>query len=268
MTTETASLQALPITSGSNFRELGGYQNKAGQHIKYHKVLRSGMLATLNQADLTYLDQYGMRIDVDLRSADEVQKSPDKLPTNTVYKYLPVFDYDQTQNSETLHQLEAEYQGDPQRGHQRMLKVYHNLIADQHAKQIYHQFFEILLANTNDGEATLFHCAAGKDRTGMAAVFFMTALGIDQQTIKTDYLLTNTIAAPHINARLAELKANQASANTIANIRSLLSVHAEYLATALQQIKAEAGDLNNYLHEGLKLSDHDLKELRQIYLTA
>ncbi len=149
-----------------------------------------------------------------------------------------------------------------------MKTVYRNMIAEPHAKQIYHQFFEILLANTTDGAATLFHCTAGKDRTGMAAVFFMTALGVDAKTIKTDYLLTNTIAAPHIDARLNELKAQHATPDTLANLRSLLSVHADYLATALDQVKQESGNLNNYLHEGLQLTDHDLNELRQIYLTA
>lgn len=267
MTTEVTDLRALPITSGSNFRELGGYQTISGQHIKYHKVLRSGRLAPLNQHDLTYLDNYGVRIDVDLRSADEVEQAPDKVPTNATYKYLPVFDYDQTQNSQTLQQLELEYQGNPNHGHEHMKTVYHNMIADPHAKRIYHQFFELLLSNSADGAATLFHCTAGKDRTGMAAVFFMTALGVDAKTIKTDYLLTNTIAAPHINARLTELKTQHASADTIANIRSLLSVHADYLATALKQVKQESGNLNNYLHEGLQLTDHDLQDLRKIYLT-
>ncbi|MFC6169562.1 tyrosine-protein phosphatase [Loigolactobacillus jiayinensis] len=267
MTTEVSALRALPITTGNNFRELGGYQSMNGQHIKYHKVLRSGRLAPLSQQDLTYLDQYGTRFDVDLRSADEVKEAPDKVPANATYKYLPVFNYDQTQNSLTLQELENEYQGNPNHGHEHMKLVYHNMIAEPHAKQSYHQFFEILLANAKDGAATLFHCTAGKDRTGMAAVFFMAALGIDQETIKTDYLLTNKIAAPHINARLNELKAQHASADTIANIRSLHSVHADYLAAAMAQVKRESGDLNNYLHEGLQLTDHDLQELRKIYLT-
>ena len=160
MTTEVTDLRALPITSGSNFRELGGYQTISGQHIKYHKVLRSGRLAPLNQHDLTYLDNYGVRIDVDLRSADEVEQAPDKVPTNATYKYLPVFDYDQTQNSQTLQQLELEYQGNPNHGHEHMKTVYHNMIADPHAKKIYHQFFELLLSNSADGAATLFHCTA------------------------------------------------------------------------------------------------------------
>lgn len=267
MTTEATDLRALPITSGSNFRELGGYQTKDGRYIKFHKILRSGMLATLNQQDLAYLNDYGMRAVVDFRSDDEVKHSPDKLPDNATYHYLPVFDYDQTENSESLQQLEARYRHNPNLGHQKMLRVYHNMIADPHAKQSYRQFFETLLANTAENQAVLFHCTAGKDRTGMAAVFFLTALGVDPQTIKQDYLLTNRIAAPIINARLDELAAHHATNDTIANIRALLSVNPEYLATAIKQIKKEAGSIINYLHQGLQLTDDDIKTLRQLYLT-
>ncbi|WP_125982034.1 tyrosine-protein phosphatase [Loigolactobacillus iwatensis] len=265
MVEQTAN-QALPITTGSNFRELGGYESQSGQHVKYHKLVRSGLLGELNSRDLTYLSDYGVRQDIDFRSNDEVTQTPDKVPARATYHYLPVFDYDQTQNSQSMHELEIEYRDNPNSGHERMLKVYHNLIADPHAKKVYHDFFATLLANTEDNEAVLFHCTAGKDRTGMGAVFLLTALGVDRETIKADYLLTNTIAAPHIEHRLAELKSLNAHQNVVTNIQSLLTVHPDYLATALAEIKREAGDLKNYLHTDLGLSDHDIKELQQIYL--
>jgi protein-tyrosine phosphatase len=258
--------QALPITTGDNFRELGGYPTQDGRHIKTHKVLRSGLLGNLDAHDLAFLTDYGVRWDVDFRSRDEVERQPDRVPDQATYQYLPVFDYDQTQNSQTIAQLKQRYQNQPDSAHQHMMQVYHNLVADPHAKQTYRQFFATLLSNTNADEAVLFHCTAGKDRTGLGAVLFETALGVAPEVIWQDYLLTNQTAAPHIEKRLAELKAADASEDVLQNIHSLLTVHPDYLKTALKEIKTEAGGIHQFLQQELELSAGDIQDLQKLYL--
>lgn len=145
----------LPLEKGHNFRELGGYQTTDGRTLKWHKLLRSANLAHLTDADLNYLDQYGLRYDIDLRSEDEKAKAPDRLPANATYEFLPVFAVDETANSASQDELYQLFSKDPLSGHTRMQKVYDNLINQPHSKQAYRRFFELLLANDQDHQTTL-----------------------------------------------------------------------------------------------------------------
>ena len=63
-------------------------------------------------------------------------------------------------------------------------------------KKAYRHFFDVLLENSDEGRSVLFHCSAGKDRTGMGAVYLLTALGVDEATIRRDYLASNKYLAP------------------------------------------------------------------------
>lgn len=90
------------------------------------------------------------------------------------------------------------------------------MVADeQHAKDEYRRFFDNLLANDQPDSTLLFHCTAEKDRTGMGAVYLLTALGVDFETIKQDYLLTNQASIGRINGAMAEARAQGASSATV-----------------------------------------------------
>ncbi len=87
-----------------------------------------------------------------------------------------------------------------------MIQVYVDLINQDHSKQAYRQFFDLLLANDKEDQSLLFHCTAGKDRTGMGAVFLLSALSVPEETIRTDYLLTNQASAAFVTQSLAKLQ--------------------------------------------------------------
>ncbi|WP_125607796.1 tyrosine-protein phosphatase [Lapidilactobacillus bayanensis] len=255
----------LNIQQGSNFRELGGYQTQNGQQVKYHKILRSGNLANLTDADLNYLTDYGVVKSIDFRSPQEVKTAPDRLTPQMTYAFDPVFRVDET---ESTRDDEASYyqklSQTPGIGHRQMLSAYHNLITDTHPQKAYHQFFELLLTNTQDNQAVLFHCTAGKDRTGIGAYLFLRALGVDQQTAEEDYLFTNNVIKDEVNQMIADLPSD--NQNLVDSIRSFQSVKMAYLAQAQTEIRDIAGNINHYLETVLDLSSHDLRDLKKIYL--
>ncbi len=81
----------LDIQDGHNFRDLGGYETKDGRHVKWHRLIRSGSLAHLNEHDLSTLAAIPVTIDIDLRAPEEVKQAPDKLPrllAIIIYRYL------------------------------------------------------------------------------------------------------------------------------------------------------------------------------------
>lgn len=260
--------RVLNLEKGVNFRELGGYKTTDGKTVKYHKILRSAGLADLSNNDLNYLKDYGLKIDVDFRSKQEVEKKPDKKPSGVRYVWAPVFQEDETKASEVQSDSYIpEIGGDPTNGYEHMIDVYRDVITGDSAKVAYRKFFNQLLLNTGDHNVLLFHCSAGKDRTGMGAVFFLEALGIPFDTIKEDYLLTNKANKDYVNG-LVDLLQNKGynDPNVINSVRDLMTVHYNYLATALKTVDKMYGNMNNYIKNELKVSSSEITTLKKIYL--
>lgn len=254
----------LNIQQGSNFRELGGYQTQDNRRIKYHKIIRSGNLANLTDADLNYLTDYGVIQSIDFRSPQEQKEAPDRLAPEMSYMFDPVFNVDETNSTRNEEEFRQRLQDKPGLGHEEMLAAYHHLITDTHPQKAYNKFFEGLLTNTQDNQAVLFHCTAGKDRTGIGAYLFLRALGVDQQTAEQDYLLTNDVIKSEVDALIAGLQTD--NQNLIDSMRSLQSVKEDYLLLAQKEIREMSGNIDNYLNEVIGLDKHDLADLKKIYL--
>ena len=123
-----------------------------------------------------------------------------------------------------------------------------------------------MLKNTVDGESVIFHCTAGKDRTGFGALLALSALGVPFSTIKKDYLLTNITTKDFIDSMIEHARQNGRNENVLQSIRDIQSVRAEYLDHAVKVLNDEYGSINDYLRDVMKLSSADIMELRDIYL--
>lgn len=263
--------RSLNVEGGLNFRELGGYKTTDGKTVKMHKVIRSGELSNLTTKGKEFLQDYGLKYDVDFRSFAEVDSKPDALPKGVYYDHLPVFKHDITRSSEfddkaskTKATKGIAALGD--HGYDDMIQTYDSLIKLDSSKQAYRKYFDDLLANDKDGHVLLFHCTAGKDRTGMGAVFLLTALGVDKDTIIQDYLLTNKTTKPFADQTLAKVKQASNDPKIYNSIKALLTVSMDYLNTAMTEIKKQSGSLHNYLQEEIKLTPEQVADLKKIYL--
>lgn len=257
----------LNVTGGLNFRELGGYPTLDNQTVKWHKLLRTAGLAGLTPEDQQHLSQYGVVADVDFRSKDEQTMAPDRVPVGATYHFLPVFPADdQTDASATEAELEQRFNGDDQAGYRHMVDVYRKMITLPSAQTAYRNFFATLSANDAVQQSVLFHCTAGKDRTGIGAFLALSALNVDPQVIKTDYLLTNQNVMPKVEAQSAAARQDGHTETFIQNIRALSTVNADYLDAAIKVINTQYGGVQDYLHDVLKLSRNDLNNLKQLYL--
>lgn len=259
----------LNIHHGFNFRDLGGYQTKAGSRVRMHKLIRSGRLNDLSARDQTYLAEYGVHYDVDFRSPKERADAPDRVPTNASYHFDPVFPVDETKasaNAEELRQQRLAH--DPLGGFRNMVNTYADLVTMPSAQKAYREFFDLLLANSADDSALLFHCTAGKDRTGMGAVFLLTALGVEPMTVRQDYLASNNYLAQETERMVKAVREAGGSPALIASTRSLGGVANEYLDAALLNIDQRFGSLDHYLNSALALTPAQRRDLRSIYLEA
>lgn len=258
--------QLIDITSGRNFRELGGYRTLSGKTIKYHKLLRTAMLATLNDKDLKFLTNYSVKYDIDFRSTEEVQKHPDRVPMSAKYIFDPVFSEDLTNSSRSLGDLQTAAKNNANYGFDHMLFAYEDMSESQSARKAYRKFFDYLLENEKPNETLLFHCTAGKDRTGFAAILLLTALGVPMPIIKKDYLLTNITTKDFVDNMIAKEKERGSNDNILQTIRDIQTVHPEYFDHAIKVINDNYGSVNNYLREVMHLTSADIMDLRRIYL--
>ncbi|KRM26940.1 MULTISPECIES: tyrosine-protein phosphatase [Limosilactobacillus] len=257
----------LNIEDGYNFRELGGYPTQDGHQVKFNRLIRSGSLTRLNDHDQAVLAAIPVKNDLDLRSNPEVAAAPDRVPAGATYRHLPVFAVDETDASHSDEEIAQQMQEEGN-GYRHMLDVYRRMASLPSAKKTYQEMFKVLLTTTNG--ATLFHCTAGKDRTGFAAFLILSALGVPRETIIKDYLLTNEVTADVRKKWLAGIRKNSAGLGNVdavvSNRNALASVNADYLNTALATIKEESGDVGHYLTDYLGLSKGDLTTLRHLYL--
>lgn len=240
----------LPIESAYNFRDLGGYIGEGGKSVKWRRLIRSGDFATLSEGDMSYLADIPLLSVVDFRSEKEIEQLQDRLPQsvrnthrlsinagNLVPRFKQLVE-DSISHSEEVYQDAVKMMED----------LYKELVTKYSGA--YKSFFRIL----QEGEQPLlFHCTAGKDRTGVAAALVLSVLGVDRSVIYEDYLLTN-------NA----LQGKYDHLNKYGPIASLFkSVRTEFLESAFNEIDKQYGNIESYLTKEL---DVNLKHLRELYL--
>lgn len=213
----------LPINGGYNYRDLGGYQTIDGHTVKWRRLLRSGSLRHLTSQDLQYLSDLKVAKDIDLRSPRETKKEPDQVPDVAEYIANPIFSTDETRASQPISSFSDELNADPTRGRQHMRTVYHEMVAEPGPQQAYREFFQQLLSAPAD-RPVLFHCTAGKDRTGIGAYLLLNALEVQPDVIIKDYLLTNELVKDVQQDIKQKLTAAHFSSNYIQNSLDMASV--------------------------------------------
>ncbi|WP_203623698.1 tyrosine-protein phosphatase [Lacticaseibacillus sp. 866-1] len=247
----------LEVPHAINLRTFAGYRAKDGRTIKPDKLLRSGALDQLTQADAQQLaDDYGVEEVIDLRTDDEVRRHPDILPPEARYYQLPVMPFsDHASFSQRLKRHFAKPE-DP------VVHTYKKMLTDSHAKSAYQDMFSLLLNNPDDNQSVLIHCTAGKDRTGVAAMLIEAALGIPEETMQADYLSSN------VGLKSSGIIAPETRSTHGNQVESMGALPAKKvnIQAVFELIAREYNSWANYLETQLELSSTDLTTLQKIYL--
>lgn len=252
----------IPLDGGINFRDLGGYSNRQGKKVKWRQLLRCGHLANLSDNDLQTLEQLGVDRVHDFRRTEEKQQSPSRPVRAQIIDDYKISIGDISRFWEFL----KEGILTDQSSHQLVVNSYKNCI--ETVIPAYSRFMRNILDNPIG--VHLFHCSAGKDRTGMAAALILGALDVPRETIIADYILTLDY---YDSDKLMDIIEGHLRDAGVKNWdRSWLipysSVHADNIIAFLDAIDQYYGNLKNYLKTGLGLSDRDLELLQKRYLEA
>ncbi|GHT30475.1 hypothetical protein AGMMS49574_10260 [Bacteroidia bacterium] len=229
----------LPIEGAYNARDLGGYPAAEGKHVKWSKVIRTGDLNKLTDTDLQYLTQIPIITDIDFRDTVEVNATPDRVPATVVNQcYLPV----------RPGSIKDYMKLTPEVASHVLVDINEKLVTDFQSE--YKEFFQILMNENNT--PLLFHCSAGKDRTGYGAALFLASLGVDREIIIEDYMLSKKYVEKKYSAIV--------KAESV--LEPIMTVKREYIEAAFDQIDKSYGGLGNYLTNYLGV---DTLKMRKIY---
>ena len=238
------------LTGASNFRDLGGYPSKDGRTVRWRRIFRSNHLGHLTEADIAVLRGLGLKSAFDFRGAEERSAAQCAISEITVHS-LPV---EPTVVAALRARLANGRALSPSDGIEVMRESYVGYVRQN--TQRYRSLFAHLL---EDSAPLVIHCTAGKDRTGFACALILHALGVSEDVISEDYLLTNRY-----------YRRDPSASNDLPDdVRQVLSsVQAPFLAAAFEAVCADYGDLETYFTDGLGLGRGERAALEARYLEA
>ncbi|MBP2058823.1 protein-tyrosine phosphatase [Lactobacillus colini] len=248
-----------------NFRDLGGYRNKDGQHLKWNKIYRADSLSSLSANDEAKLEEMRVTIDCDLRSTNEQAMAPDQLWDGV--QYIDCHLYAETRDGSFAKEKDrAVYKflhHIPKiNGTNNFLgEIYQNVILSPASQAAFAKVFANLLTLPED-EGLVFHCSAGKDRTGMTAALLLTALGVDDKTISQDYLLTNQLYSFGLKKQIP----SDSEMINLVNRMNVTQGEGTAIKGVTQTINEGFGGFDKYFIKVLGFSKEDLTRLRELYL--
>ncbi len=252
----------IPFTGTPNFRDLGGYRARNGKQVRWNCFYRSGQLSRLSADDITQFASLGVRVVCDFRRTEEIERDPSLLPHDTPPEMLQL-SIDPGSASGVFQAYNADHSIDIDMA-QFMCAINRALALEHHGP--YRRMLDAIL-QLHDG-ALLFHCAAGKDRTGFAAALILMILDVPRELIMRDYMLTDDYFLPDDELqRLTSRYADSTLAKLApARVRPLLEVRPEYLQAAFDAIDECYATSEDYLEDVFAITASKRQTLQQRFL--
>jgi protein-tyrosine phosphatase len=246
--------RVLPMEGGHNFRDIGGYRTREGRHVARGLVYRSGTMSELSDSDHAVLDALGLQLVCDLRSTGERARRPSRLPDAVTFE---IWARDHEMSTGDLMQIVKLPNASAERVRGVMIEAYRNLAYEQAPS------YRALFRHIADGALPLmFHCAAGKDRTGIAAALLLDFLGVARTDVIADYSLTDRFFS-----RGCELVSKDPLGNRLAGVdpqiwEPMMRADPAYLETMFATIEERHGSAEGFLRDELALDSAALDSIR------
>jgi protein tyrosine/serine phosphatase len=252
----------VPIKNGVNFRDLGGIKTMDGRQIRSGLLYRSGEFSRITESEQVFLsNELKIHYILDYRDQDEIARFPDNLWHNANYINVPA----NPLNDKVTASLTTELEMHPfvlkeQSPYDFMIKLYQLLPFNNAA---YQHLVSILL--NSKGQPLVQHCAVGKDRTGIGVALVLFALGVSEEKVMQDYLLTEQVLHNFREKILNQYK-SKLTPEGFEKQKIIFAAKKEYLTAAITAIKQRYNTIDNWLAKEYQLDNNNRKTLQDIYL--
>jgi protein-tyrosine phosphatase len=254
----------LGLHGAPNARDLGGYRCVDGRVVRPGMLLRSEALTYATEADLDVLHGLGLAMVIDLRGeAEAAGRGTGPWPGPRTH--LPTTDVTQTVFAELVSAGPNAEPRDEDILVKIMVEMYRQFVADESGRSAFSAALNLIAETTRGGQPVLFHCTAGKDRTGWLAALVLTGIGVDRADVYADYLLTNERSSTGrgAEARARLLATLHRMVGESQPLLPLIEVRPVYLDAAFAEVEARYGSVEEFLVSGLGF---DVERFRETVL--
>ncbi|GEO46268.1 tyrosine-protein phosphatase [Companilactobacillus kimchii] len=255
-----------------NTRDLGGYQTESGKYVKKNRLFRSDDLYKLTISDIKWFEDHGLTTVIDFRNFNERKNRPDKIIKGVKY-------YDLSPDDETAALASADLKSDKKKIDKLIEKKKQNkldltgdglkksmvgFVRDSETQKLYRQVLEIHIKENND--VILQHCRGGKDRTGYGSALVLLALGVSEDDVISDYMLTAKYNADRNKRRMNEYRKYTKDPVVLKYLSNAMSTRKEVIEAGINEMKKISVSPIQYIQNELGFDKDKISYLRSIYL--
>lgn len=268
--------RTLPITGLNNFRDYGGYVGQDGRRIKWGVFYRSNHLYGLTLDAQAYIKALDIKTIIDYRSENEIKNSPN---TNVGERQT----FNLNASAQTA-ELAAQFAADPSDEDRALVESvirdipkelvngegiqvfeqYRNFVLSDKSKNAYSQMIRILLKPNSS--PSIQHCRGGKDRTGYGVLLLQVMLGVSEEDIIYDYMLTQKNRLERNKIKMDAYRKITDNEDVLGYLLSLIDTRESFIIEILNTMKEVAGTPANYIKQELGFTDQDFKTMQDLYL--
>ena len=252
----------IPLSGTVNFRDGGGYPTSDGAFVRWGQFYRSDSLSRLSEADQNELQRLNVTVDCDLRSLGEQKDYPDRLWPQARFFDCHIYPESQEEYQEQTRKGVRFWRGVPKMT-SYLDQIYQRVLLTPVSQRAFTKVFEQLLTLPED-QALVYHCSAGKDRTGIVSTLLLMALGVSDDLIARDYMLTNKLydfawqkqhpTADQLSQTIAKMNVTQGDATAVLGL--------------IKTIRVGWGSFDAFFVKALGFKKSQLEQLRKRYLTS
>jgi len=235
-----------------NFRDIGGLITSEGKTVKWGKIFRSDNLSTLKDKEFEKFKALHIKTVYDLRTPSEIAPKQDNLPDNVNYIPFPIIN----DNGDLLSKMKSKVingEISEQQSNEMMLDLYKTSVTDNTLlKELIHKII-------NSDEPILYHCSAGKDRTGVVTALLLSILKVDRETIIEEYMLSNFYRNQKIKSMLGKAKMATIIKPHLQTkvIENFMCVDRDYINAVFEVIDTKYGGTDNFIANQLGITEQE-----------
>lgn len=262
-------IEKLKLRKLNNTRDLGGFTTTDGRKIKRGKLIRSGKLYKLPKSTQQKLKDIGLTTVVDMRMDIECIEYPTTVIEGVNYYRVPLvctattgITHEKSMARTMLAEskrIKNEF-GDCDN---YILKTYEIILFDKASQEKLKEFLDLVVKEEG---CILWHCSAGKDRTGISAMLLESLLGVDEELIIDDYVMSDTFQRHKRNLQKVGLWLMPAFFKFKTFLFAQMAAKPQYISGAMTAIKQKYGSVTEYCKQALGVTDEDIQTLKNKYL--
>lgn len=271
-----AAERTLPVGGLNNFRDFGGYVGAGGKQVKWGMLYRSNHLHHLSPQAVAYIESLQIQTIIDYRSANEIAKSPNDAVGEKRTYHLDAA----AQTAELAAQFSAEPSDEDRmliesvmrdipaelingQGAQ-VLEQYRHFVTSDKSKTAFRAMIEVLL--DKDNSPHIQHCRGGKDRTGYGALLVLSMLGVSEDDIIADYMLTQANRMERNEVKMAAYRKITDDQNVLDYLHTLIDTRESFIVEVFNTMKQQSGSVAGYIKQELGFTDADFSKMQHNFL--